>query len=608
MNTNNKSIIRNTFISLIFAIIFCFTGFSQTLNYYDFNDLMDFTFIPENPNSENKYFATNGSLFGFSLPDKSKENHLGSFLGPYSITEQKWISESLVNFSLSDGNLIPFSTAKESIISQYPGMLYQKYIFDSFYTEHKLIMLSGRSALIQLLVVNSSDKVLSFALRADGTPFDDIGIGSKFANGWRLEIIDTQDLFYLIRFKADRDLAFGFSDDYYEFGDKSLIELQPKDTMSLTMTISQYFVRDPLLDTELISSAVNQPELYFQRNINLWNYYLSRFPLHTDIKLTKLAVKSLQTLFLNLRSPSKNMGNYYILSDNYSDYEYYNTDESWLYSASLFNFDPALAKQHYLAVMNFQNRNGSLPKIVKPLDFRTIDSDKHNNYPLAAWTAWNIFAVNPDGEFILQALPILEKYHQFWYNNYDTNNNGWIETIDGFECPVTNALLYTEKYALEKISETLHEQEKKAEYQLGREMIRKSFNEYFFDSDLNKYVMINPINGKQKVSQYGGVFALWAGLATAEIAKLIADELRINNIESIEFWKNEFDPYYVYFAISGLKHYGFNELANAFKERMINVILKDGIESPLFNLYNSDEKVIPNSAKTAAVLLLLLGV
>lgn len=604
-------IIRNIFFICSLVILFCFSGFSQNLDYYDFKNLMDYSYTPESIDSEKKYYSGNGSLFGFSLPDKDSKNYFGSFLGPFSIVEKKWVSKSFLNFGLSDGSLIPFNEADSIEIFQLPGMLCQNFIFDDFSVKQKLIMLSGRSALVQTSVINQSDSIKHFALRVDGTPFADVGVGGEFADGWKFEFIDNSDLFFLIRFRVGREMAFGFSHDYYEFSDKELFPLEPGDTMNLNVSISQYFVRDSQLDTDLTSSAVLQPELYFKRNIDLWNFYLSRIPPNDNSDYVKLVIKSLQTIILNLRSPSHHMSNYYFTSDSRSDYDYFLTDESWLYSAALLNFDPSLSKHHYLSMMRNQSGDGSLPALIKPIEFREINPDIKNKYPLAAWNAWNIFSVNPDGQFILQALPILEKYFDFWYSNMDTNKNKWIENNKGQECPIINAMLYTEKYALEKISEILNEEEKKHYYSNLRNNVKNEFNSKFFDENLKHYVSINIHNGDIEISEHGGAFALWAGLATAEIANIVAKEYHnflYDSVEANDFWNNEIDPFYMYFLISGLKNYGFNELSEAFTKRLVSLILKEGIQSPLKNLYNTnDTDIIYNSPKTAAVLILLLG-
>jgi hypothetical protein len=600
--------IRLILIAVLFLHFFC--RVSVDAQVFSYPNLIDVKFVPESKDSEPIYWASNGALFGFALPTEQDEDMYGAFIGPYSISAQKWLSKSMLKFSISDGKRIEFKDANHKTIMQYPGLLYQKYDFDNFIVEQRLVFISGRSVLVKNDVINTADSTISLALRIDGMPFKELGIGSSFANGYRFEISDRgrTDLFLLLRFKSNLDVSLGVHTDYYEYAHIDLHELESRDTLSMSLTLSQYFFKDPSLDTELTSAALSFPNTYFDRNQKLWDSYLSAIPSNLFGIYKTILVKSLQEFIMCLRTPSKLMPNYHFVSGEIENSEFIVTDHSCLFTAAMTKLDPTPAYQHFISILRFQESSGAVPDTIFTSRHAGFQENHHNKYPMLCWTAFNLFNITEDYDFAINYLPFLESYIGFWNSKIDENNNAWIENEKGEECPVINALLFSEYFALSKLCEIINENEKSEFYKTKYDQIRLEFNIHFFDDNLKNYVSINSQNGKKQISYDAGMIALWTGLAGREIAISLSEYYRniLTDPEKIQkFRESEKDPVKMWFLVSGLNNYGLTQLADAYKHEFIFSLLDDDFAKQTGRFKNVLKPQYQRADFYAVILLLL---
>ncbi len=566
---------HTSLILMVCLVIKIFCAMSLDAQRFDYPNILDFHYIPENADSEPIYFSSNGAMFGFTLPDDNNPEFYGSFIGPYSIATGKWISESMIKFSVSDGKKREFKDAKHMTIRQYPGLLYQQYIFDDIIIEQNLCFISGRSALITNNVINISDKEISLALRLDGIAFENSGIGSEFASSYRFELLDGNDLFLLIRFKSSGDVSLGIHPEYYEYGHTDLQLVKPGDTLSMNITLSQYYFKDPFLDTDLTGSALAFPSVYKQRVSELWNNYLSRFSDNVISLYKTPVVKALQIFMMRLRAPSYRIPDYYVISGFSHNSEYIKTDDSWLFAAALSRLDPQLALEHISAVMRHQRPNGSLPRIIYTGAHNDEDSISSIMFPMLCRTAFNLFNITADGDFGIGVIPLLEDFLKYYQTNDD---NIWVLNKKREECPVLNALLYSEYHAFETLCRIIHEYEKADYYQQKQQIMKKEFNQHFFDKNLNAYIIRKPADTAKIISEDAGMFALWTGLAEMEIATVYAQHYTqilsdVNKIQ--EFRSSPADAFQTWVLISGLKNYGLSKLADAYMHEFMFKILDE---------------------------------
>ena len=580
---------------------------------YNYQELMNVKYTPDDAIQKGRYFNSFGAWFGFSLSDQYDNEYKTGFSGPYSIMTGKWIGRRMIDFSVKVNNSkLNFKNAINKEYLQYPGKIGYRYSFDNCFFEIEMVFISGRSLLVQAYIINISDTAINVAMSVDGEAFPDIGIGNQFANGWKFDYIDNKDLFALVRLRVDRDFELNYSEKHYEFSDNANVVLSSGDSLKLVMSFAQYFTRDSKMDAEVANDAMLNPEKYFERNEKLWEQYIHRLPKYPNNMLNALSVKALQTLIHNLRSPAYHMENYYFISENNSESDYFITDNSWFYSTAMLNFDPSLSLHHFLSLMKFQNKDGSLPMRVYPYDYQKYNTVVLNEFPMAAWNLWSLFSVLQDGQHLIRLFSSVERYHQHWYENRDSIGNGWCEDSEGYESPVINSLLYSEKFSMMQISKSLHDENKIEKYNAEREKIRADFNEYFFCNEQQRYIKKKISDGTQQVCDNAGAFALWTALASPEIANVYANhylDILTDTTKYLEFINSEIDPILMYFLIAGLKHYGFTELAEVYAYELVEIILNENADknADFISSYNSNKKTIRNSGRTAAALLLIFG-
>lgn len=594
-------------IVLIPVLMLVVFSFGQSI--YDYPNQLNYSHFPESKYDTISYFSSNGAWFGLSLPQAYDSDKFGSFGGPYSSYLNKWMGESLLKFSfgIAGKGKIELATAADIETDQYPGLLVQKYIFDDYQIEENLLFISGRTCLLKIEAINNSQFNIPMSMMLGGSVFENIGEAEKFTDGWIFKVDGKDDIIWLVRFRLDGEMELTFSPQEYEFSYKAPVQVAPGDTISIVATISQYFKGDLQQDVVMTSDALNYPNKYFKKNEKLWSFLIANI-IPEEKELKKVCVKSLQTLYLNLRSYLPSFQNYFFVENSGLKETYVNTDVSWFCASSLIRYDIRLA-MHSLAsnVLNI-NENGSLNKYLAILNTGEM-SQEVNEMPMAAWTAWNIYSVSPDNESLLRFYPLVEKYHAYWYKYHDVNNNLWCEDANGFETVKLNALLFSEKYCLMKMSEVLGYKDKAAKYKAETDSIKTVFNLYFFDTDLISYVNYDlSDNTKIPVDDVVG-YCLWSGLASWDIAKVYAENVEANvnaGFYKSLFKSGFFDIEYYYFLISGLKLYEYNAESDLLKNALIEQLLEKSKDKPLpsFGLKPTEYN---NSSLTAAVLLLLLN-
>ena len=598
---------KNIIITFLF-LLFASAMFAQSL--YDYPNQLNYSHFPENSNDTPNFFSSTGAWFGIGLPQAYQSDKFGQFAGPYSTYTNNWFSTSILdfNFGITGKGKIELATATNIETDQYPGLLVQKYHFEDYRIEEKLMFISGRTCLLKIDAINTSQDPMQMSMMLQGSAFEELGEAESFTDGWMYKIDNKDDILWLIRFRLDKEMDLSYSPQDYEFSYKSPISVMPSDTLSIVATISQYFKGDIQQDVEMASDALYSPEKYFKKNVNLWDYLTSKIT-SDDSDLRKLSVKSIQTLYLNLRSYIPSFQNFFFVESTGISSAYINTDESWLYSSALLRFDIRLSLQSIASNLKNLNNDGSLNKYIGVLNTISTDSTLSEN-PMAAWTTWNFYSMSPDIKSLLQIYPMLEKHHNYWYEYRDSNNNLWCEDINGIETVKLNAMLFSEKYCLMKLSEELEYTEKAKMYKLQIDSIKTVFNKHFFDMDLISYVNINIVD-KSKTEDADAVgYCLWAGIASWDIANIYAENVQANidsgYYQSL-FKSGKFDIEYYYYLIAGLKQYKHVTESERLKELLLQQILKNAFSKPIPSFESAAEVNYNNSSLTSAILLLLIN-
>ena len=595
-------------IALILLMVISINA--QTL--YNYPNLLNYSHFPKGTNDTiEDCFTSNGAWFGLGLPTDDEPDRYGRLAGPFSLYQNSWIAKALLHFNLGIVGIgkIQLESAKEHEIIQYPGLLVQRYIFESFKIEQRLVFISGRTCLMKVDAINTSAVDIPMTMMMKGNTYEGLGEADDFTDGWMYNIDGTNDVFWLLRFRLDENMNLVMNNDSYEFSYKEPVFVHPGDTLSLVATLSQYFKGDSRKDVETASKALNDPDTFFNQNEKLWRYLINNI-VPEEKELREISVKALQTMYLNLRSFLPSFKNYFFVEHSGLHETYINTDEAWFYASSFIRYDSRLAKNILASVISNINDDKSINSIIPVLNY-SDSTFVINEKPMAAWTAWNIFSSDTENDTVLMetVYGIVKDYHNYWYENNNRDNNLWCEDGNGVERADLNAMLFTEKYCLSKLADKLGYKEDVKEYRQQMDSIKYYYSQHFFDVQLLSFVNFNLTDNSMELDTLAIGYALWSGLAAFDIADYYAYDIRLKMQDSTYhnlFANGNYDIEDYYYLISGLKLYNYKELSDSLNTVLLNQVLLDSENKPIPS-YGMNGKQNNNSTLTSAILLLLIN-
>jgi putative isomerase len=428
----------------------------------DYDDFQNQRFNP---------FFDLGAWHGFLLPNENSA--FGAFSGPMIITQEYslFIAEKLEQLNISineigeDTRNLDFSTAKHTQHAS-PGFLYQQYDFKELSVKLVLSYTTNRTALIETKIINNTNKSLILQLSWQGkllTEWDDkqsvvdalpnwqrtlvkdpYGVSihfSKIRLPWH--ILTSKSSQYQIQRSIKMSTHINQSNHSYISQKEVVIEKNKAFNM---VTAQSYFHQKSEKNNEefAIKSMLLDPEKYLDKTRTRWKEYLSKIEQKsTSVMSAKIAIKSLETLIGNWRSPAGNL-----LHDSVTPSvtaRWFNgvwAWDSWKHAAALSSIDSELAKNNIRAMFDYQIK---MNDPVRPQDhgmlidaiFYNKDNirggyggnwnERNSKPPLASWAVWQVYKATNDLAFIKEMLPKLKAYHQWWYRNRDHNHNGLVE-------------------------------------------------------------------------------------------------------------------------------------------------------------------------------------
>jgi putative isomerase len=347
-------------------------------------------------------------------------------------------------------------------------------------------------------------------------------------------------------------------------------------------------------------------------------------------KLKLLAEKCIFTLLNNRQGPEgglKHEGIY----PSYTGFTGFWAWDSWKQAYALAGIASELAKNNIRAMFDYQDTCGMIADCI------FIDSTE-NNYrdtkpPLSAWAVLEVVTKNRDADFAREMFPKLMKYHRWWFTHRDHDHNGLCEygSTDGTiqaarwesgwdnavrfdsakmvqnnfhawsmtqESVDLNCYLFMEKKCLAILAriagdDSLASSLLKENVNLAktiREMMWDNASGFFFDIDLYT-------KKPERVMEPNGWLPLWAEIATKGQAEKIRDHI-INPEEFNTFvpfptvaannprfnpekgyWRGPVWIDQAYFAICGLRKYGFETEADSLTAKLL--INAEGILDPV---------------------------
>ncbi|MEL7221987.1 MAG: trehalase, partial [Bacteroidota bacterium] len=383
-------------------------------------------------------FTDLGAWFAYALPEREK-GAIG-FSGPFLMTQDNgcWLSPILSQLELivsHGGGILNFDNASFIEATSYPGKLGMK-----IHWEKPAIELNA-----SLIFANKNTSLQHFVIKNKSTQ-EDLSIRAK----WKGEVLldnafleeNSNGVQVLFANRATRGLItpIALSGCQFKVSEKRytiispVFNLRPGSTQDINLTHVFSFSSTSLVEnvTELASIAQSISQL-LEHNERQWNSKLDQViykiaPSFTEEAYQRVAVKCVQTLTTNWRSAAGFLKHDGLFpSYNYQWFNGFWSWDSWKHAVALAQFDTDLAKNQILAMYDFQDDYGMIADCV----YRDTIIENHNwrdtKPPLSAWAIWHTFQASSDTTFLRHIFPKAEKYHQWWYQNRDHDQNGLCE-------------------------------------------------------------------------------------------------------------------------------------------------------------------------------------
>jgi putative isomerase len=615
----------------------------------DPSNVLDVIGSPKHPTDRSVFaFSDLGAWFGFALPDQPK--HAGSFSGPFLMTQDNgiWSSDCLAKmeiFNPETGENYSLEAAKKWKRTYLPGKLVQEFELEKpgISVQSELIFANSRTALIHMHIRALSDSVsLPLGLRWQGNSFVEGLTFGKTEKGIRLNFQGKETIGEFAWSEGYPVLSYASKERYYISFEQE--DIATAAGWSLAFTQSLYFDRDELYKgKQAVNDMLANPRQQFIFNNERWQKMLQDVITEKiDFDNQRLAIKCLETLVSNWRSPAGFIEHGGLFPTyNYKWFHGFWAWDSWKHAAALARFQPELAKDQIRAMFDFQNERG----MIVDCYYRDTLIENHNwrntKPPLAAWAAWNVFEQSRDTAFLREMYPLLAKYHQWWYTDRDHNQNGLCEygSTDGTlkaakwesgmdnairfddasilqnneyawsmnqESVDLNAYLYVDKNFLISICDVIGKSEASKRYEEEGQKLYEMIKEVFFDEETGWYYDVR-LEDQSFVKVMGaeGWIPLWAEIATPEQAKAMHKVLTDTNKFATYipfptvaadhpkfspedgYWRGPVWLDQAYFAIEGIRKYGYREDASRFSQQLYDRLegVKEG-QTPIRENYH----------------------
>jgi putative isomerase len=609
-------------LNKLLIVIFCaiLSGnfvFAERKQYPDLLDIRNS--ITKTDEVERSFFSDLGAWHAYALP-KEKADY-GSFIGPLVMDlSGEWLANSFAKLTISEnGTPIDLSAAKFSA-HYFPGLLQQILETSDLDIRQSLIFVSNREALIETKITNRSAKTQNLEVSFKGELLLEKTTLKQSENRLTISFPDPEKSF-LVDFIYPQPLSLQIDNRTYKAVYPE-IRLKPQQTISLIQSQKYYLQKSELSENSRAQNFAAEQK----KNETRWNGYLNKYLAKApklDSAKSKLAVKSIVTLLTNWRSAAKDLRHDGVFpSASYQGFYGFWSWDSWKQAVALVKFEPELAKSNLRSMFDYQNEAGMVADCI-------YTDKKENNWrdtkpPLSAWAVWKIYEQTHDRKFVSEILPKLLKYHDWWYQNRDHDQNGlceygstdntkiaakWESGMDNAvrfdnltmlknndtawsidqESVDLNSYLYAEKLYLAKLAIIMNKKAIAAQLRMGAAQLKTKINERFYSESKGYFFDYNfPTKSLIAIEGTEGWIPLWAGIASnkqaAKVVEIMRNERKFNTkipLPTFTADHPKFDPLKGYwrgpvwldqfnFGIVGLQNYGYQIDAELLKNKLWN--------------------------------------
>lgn len=524
----------------------------------------------------------------------------------------------------TSGKKIPFAN-NAKIVSKhaYPGKLVQVVETEhpALSIKTELIFISNKSALTKVEIQNlNKNQIVPLILQWTGDPFHEDVNFTKHTTGVRINFSDFEHIGQISVNTPNHYSYITQSNGYSITSGAQQLDQEPFE-FSLVHSFC-FSEKEWQEEAPFIKKVLQDPQEAFIRNAKEWDEKISAVlskikPQYDSLAYHRIAVKCLQTLNTNWRSAAGFLQHDGLFpSYNYKWFNGFWAWDSWKHAVAVAHYDAHLAQDQIRAMYDFQDEWGMIADCV----YRDTLIENHNwrntKPPLSGWAIWKVFEQSQDTAFLAEMLPKLEAYHQWWYQFRDVDQNGLCEygSTDGTliaakwesgmdnavrfdsaqilnarsgghsldqESVDLNAYLCAEKQYLAKISLALNRQTKRKKYENEASALQQKVSQIFYEEEKNWFFDIK-INTREPIPVLGpeGWTPLWTQLASPEQARAVrntmfnadkfATYIPFPTLSASHpkfqpqngYWRGPIWIDQVYFAIEGLRNYGFEEEAD----------------------------------------------
>ena len=612
-----------TKITLLTAVVAGFTAACNpasenipTGKRYEVNNILDIAYTPDTLTRCRGWFTDAGSWMGFTLPQK--DHWVNGFCGPFSLdmNRRQWMAQSAVTVGYADqANVIftPDSTC------YFPGELYLSASSEEGKIIQRLNFLDASTALLR--IHSDAGKELSLT-----------------ASQWGKEIqVQTDQNTVIARHPSGEIVALTFTPDVSVKGTDNNYQAKINGSEHDTYVAISFYTGEKELSAGLQKAqlALSNPQEGLKANKERWEGYLTKI-LRKDMKpeYDRIAVKAVVTLISNWRTHRGGLLHEGIVPSHAAYYFVgFWAWDTWRFSAALAKFDPELAKDNIRAMFDYQQPDGMIIDCIytDPAENNARDSKP----PLVSWAVDEIFTHTNDTAFISEMYPQLMAYYKWWYNKRDHNRNGMCEygSTDGtleaaaWESGMDNAIRFDDAKMLKNNgaedawSMDQESVDLNAYLALECKLLKKfasilgvTFDgpdyssqvaDYFFDKEKG-FFFDRRLKDGSFIQEPGceAYTPLWTEVATADQVKamlpLLTDTAKFSTYIPFPtvaadnpkynprgYWRGPIWLDQTYFAIRGLRNYGYNKMADEYTLQVFDRLqgLKEG--APIHENYGT---------------------
>lgn len=568
-------------------------------------------------------FSDQGAWFAYGIHENT--DGLLGFSGPFIMTQQNgvWLSPSFLNTRVSVND--KYASLSRTNTTSYSSHLESSYSGPSIAVDETLFFKSGHTALVQTKIKNTDQETLQVEVEWSNLPILIDGMLLS-QSGQSIEISSTNT-------NAKGYLTFPENStidrvDALQYIAHTSLELEPNETkeivVSQTFIFPEYSWESERRQIQSTSFDAMLKIRQREKSKQLKAIIDHRKPEFSKDKYAEVLVKAHLTLQNNWRIPAGELEHEGMFpSYHYSGFHGFWAWDSWKHAVGLAYYNVDLAKNQMRAMFDFQSDDGFIVDCI----FRDTTIEAHNyrdtKPPLSAWAVSKIYEKDKDADFVKEMYPKVKKYHEWWYNKRDHDQDGLCEygSTDGTviaakwesgmdnairfddseilkngesayslnqESVDLNAYLYAEKLYLSELATIINNTEDAKFFRAEAGVLKNKIQRQFYDP-VEGWFYDTTLDGTTFIKGEGseGWTALWANAATQEQADAVkkklmdpekfytkvpfqtmsADHEKFNPLKG--YWRGPNWLDQAYFGVKGLRNYGFNEEADKATHQII---------------------------------------